>query len=363
MRLTDRLILKEIIPYFFFGIVTFTSLILGIGAVFKILRLAMDYHTGGVVVVQLFFLKLPEVVTYTLPMSTLFSVLLGFNRMSSDLEITAFRSAGISFPRLVAPAVLFSFFVSLFGLIMNDRVVPLSNYHFGRLMMRAQEKGGVNDGGGMSVFFKNMDEGVLNQIVYAASIEGDVMKGVYYEEFNDGRKWREITARRAKWKRNSWTFHSGKRYEFDETGELTNIVKFKKMDIILLLSPAELVQTQKEPGSLTLRELRERIAFLKKEKIKERDLRKLQVDYHAKIAIPFASLTFALIAAPLGLRPVRASSSIGLGLSVMIIFCYYVAQQIFRVMGQGWLNPAAAAWLPDAVLLVLGAWLILRANR
>ena len=73
-------------------------------------------------------------------------------------------------------------------------------------------------------------------------------------------------------------------------------------------------------------------------------------------------LMFALIAAPLGLRPIRASSSIGLGISVIIIFFYYTFQQIFRIMGQGWLEPALAAWLPNLILLALGAMLIKRAN-
>ena len=361
MKLLDRFILKEIVPYFFFGIITFTSLILGIGAVFKILRLAMDYQTGPLVVMQLFLLKLPEVVMYTLPMSALFCVLLVFSRMSSDFEITAFNAAGVCFLRLVVPVLLFAFIVSLLGLFMSDRIVPLSNEMFNRLMNQATGKS--RDEKGRPIFYRDVEGGLAKEEVYAVSLHGDMLREAQYQEFQDGKLKFMIRAAQARWQRNSWSFQSGTRYDYAPNGELRNMVKFEKMDIIFMVSPAELIQQQKEPDSLTLKELNNRILYLKRAKIKERDLRKLQVDFHAKIAIPFASFMFALIAAPLGFHPQRASSSIGLGLSVIIILFYYIIQGTLRVMGQGWLSPPVAAWLPNTILLFLGIWLNAKANK
>lgn len=361
MKILDKVILREIVPNFFFGVLTFTSLIVGVGAVLKFLRLAMDYNTGAIVVAQLFLLKLPEIVTYTLPMSTLFCILLGFSRLSNDLEITALRSAGQSFYRLMAPVVIFAFLVSLAGLIMSDKVVPASNMRFSRIIQK-ETSGNDRSREGMNVFYKNSDGGMLKEMVNANFLHGNSMHEVIYQEFKEGKLWRATLAEEAEWLKHSWKFVNGRRYEFAPTGELKNLVRFERLDIINLLSPAELIQHQKQPDSLSLREMRERIAYLKKENVKEKDVRKLEVDYNAKMAIPFASFMFALIAAPLGLRPIRASSSIGLGISVIIIFFYYAFQQIFRIMGQGWLEPAFAAWVPNLILLTLGVLLIKRAN-
>ncbi|MFH1538143.1 MAG: LptF/LptG family permease [bacterium] len=362
MKILDKVILREIVPNFFFGVLTFTSLIVGVGAVLKFLRLAMDYNTSAIVVAQLFLLKMPEIVTYTLPMSTLFCILLGFSRLSGDLEITAFRSAGQSFYRLMVPVTIFAFLISLAGLIMSDKVVPASNERFSRIIQK-ETSGGDKKREGMNVFYKNSDDGELKEIVYANSLHGNNMDEVLYQEYREGRLWRATMAEEAEWLKHSWKFVNGRRYEFAPSGELKNVVRFEELHIIILMSPAELIQHQKQPDSLSLREMRERIAYLKRENVMERDVRKLQVDYHAKMAIPFASFMFALIAAPLGLRPIRAGTSIGLGISVIIIFFYYALQQIFRILGQGWLEPALAAWLPNLILLALGAMLIKRANR
>ena len=39
---------------------------------------------------------------------------------------------------------------------------------------------------------------------------------------------------------------------------------------------------------------------------------------------------------------------------VLIIFAYYISQQFFRGLGQGFLNPMLAAWLPNLVFLTVG---------
>ncbi|MNY81000.1 putative permease YjgP/YjgQ family protein [compost metagenome] len=71
-----------------------------------------------------------------------------------------------------------------------------------------------------------------------------------------------------------------------------------------------------------------------------------------------------LVGAPLGLRPNRSSSSIGLGLSILIIFVYYVAMFTFMALGQsGHLPPVLAAWMPNILGATLGLGLIARAAR
>lgn len=362
MKIVDRVIIREIVPSFFFGVLTFTSLIVGVGVVFKMLRLAMDYNTSAVVVAQLFLLKLPEIVAYTLPMSTLFCILLGFSRMSNDLEVISFRGAGLSFLRLMAPVTAFAFLVSLTGVIMADRIVPMSNDRFAAILQReTSEKNDKKEG--TNVFYKDSEGGMMRMMVHADHFRGRMMKNVQYEEYEQGRIARITFAEQAEWQKHSWEFLRGERYEFSPNHELKNVVKFEKLNIITMISPVELVQSQKQPDSLSLAEMRERIDFMRQEHAPERDIRKLEVDYHSKVSIPFASLMFALIAAPLGLSPVRASSSIGLGISVIIIFFYYAFQQIFRIMGQGWMSPAAAAWVPNLILLAVGALLIRKANR
>ena len=60
------------------------------------------------------------------------------------------------------------------------------------------------------------------------------------------------------------------------------------------------------------------------------------VDLNNKLSIPFTSMLFALIGTPLGLRRLRGGAAVGLGVSILIIFCYYVLWHGMTVLGFPW---------------------------
>ena len=78
----------------------------------------------------------------------------------------------------------------------------------------------------------------------------------------------------------------------------------------------------------------------------------------------FASLVFVLVGAPMGLKPNRSSSGIGLGVSILVIFIYYILMFVCMAMGQIGAVPAvAAAWLPNLVAGAIGVGLLVRQAR
>ena len=80
--------------------------------------------------------------------------------------------------------------------------------------------------------------------------------------------------------------------------------------------------------------------------------------------MPFACLIFALIGVPLGIQTQRSSSSIGLGISVVIIFTYYAIMSTTMALGQGGTLPApVAVWIPNILGLAGGIYLVLRAAK
>ena len=85
---------------------------------------------------------------------------------------------------------------------------------------------------------------------------------------------------------------------------------------------------------------------------------------YQRVTIPMASLVFAVIGTPLGLQPQRSSSSIGLGLSIIIIFIYYTIMTLTTAIGQGGvISPFLAAWVPNIVGLLVGAYLMRRVSK
>jgi lipopolysaccharide export system permease protein len=73
-------------------------------------------------------------------------------------------------------------------------------------------------------------------------------------------------------------------------------------------------------------------------------------------------MVFALIGTPLGLRRLRGGAAVGLGVSILIIFCYYVLWHGTAVLGDnGQLPPLLASWLANMVGLGVGGVLVVRA--
>ena len=60
----------------------------------------------------------------------------------------------------------------------------------------------------------------------------------------------------------------------------------------------------------------------------------------------------------------EAVTSIGLGLSIIIIFIYYTIMTLTTALGQGGAIPAVlAAWTPNLIGLAAGVYLIRRASQ
>ena len=367
MKHIDRFLCRQLLPVFFLGIMAFTALILGVGGIYKMIRIAEDNNVNITVVVTAFVFKLPEIVTYTLPMATLFCILLVFNRMSSDLEITACRAGGVSFVRLLAPAVAFAFGVSLFALFMNDRAVPAANARFNQLIEKVKSRGAFELS---NTFLKEEDDqGNLTRAILVSQIQGRRLQRVLIQEFEDNRPLQVVFAEQAYATRgNKLILHEVEIYQAhrDAQGkarDFTIVNTRDTMEIELMRSFQDMMKQQKQSEEMTIRELRQEIEVMKAQGVEKHIIGKKSVDFHGKLAIPFASLAFALIAAPLALQPQRASSSVGLGVSVIIIFFYYMFQQLFRGLGGSLMNPALAAWMPNVIVFAIGLFLCARAER
>ncbi|MEO0853694.1 MAG: LptF/LptG family permease, partial [Cyanobacteria bacterium J06648_11] len=203
------------------------------------------------------------------------------------------------------------------------------------------------------------------RLFYARRFNGEAMQGLTVLDFSQGALDQIVLARSAQWvpEENAWLFEDGTNYIVDADGTYRNILQFDRQEIALSRAPLDLASTVRDADEMNIRELKRYIDVIQTSG-DEQEVRKLRVRLYEKYSIPFVCLTFALVGAPLGLRPQRTSSSIGLGLSVLIIFGYYLAMFISQAMGQvGALGPAVAAWLPNAIGFAVGGVLVYRASQ
>ncbi|MBI3396327.1 MAG: LptF/LptG family permease [Spirochaetia bacterium] len=126
----DRYVFVEIMVPFFVAVLFWTTLFMVVvlkdivGELFgKSIEL---YKILGYIVYLL-----GEKITQTFPISCLFAGILAAGRLSGDSEITAMRSAGISFPRIYGIFISFGFFATMLAATMD--------FYYGPLCSRARE--------------------------------------------------------------------------------------------------------------------------------------------------------------------------------------------------------------------------------
>ena len=95
-----------------------------------------------------------------------------------------------------------------------------------------------------------------------------------------------------------------------------------------------------------------------------RQVRRLEVEYHKKLSIPFACVIFVLVGAPIGMRTGRGGIGIGAGTGILFFLIYY----LFLVGGEqlgdrGLVTPFWAMWTPNVGFGGLGLFLTLAVSR
>jgi len=356
IKTIDRYIFKELLEPFIFGLGAFTAILSASMIMFELVRAVVLKGMPIFVAMQIFIYKLPGIVIYIFPMATLLAALLAFSRLSGESEITAFKASGISLYRLIIPVLFFGALVSFVNLTFSEIVVPQANKAAKELLVttvtQAQPKMQKN------VFLPELERGVLKRIFYADTMQGDAMQDVILQEFQNGRLTQIVTAKTASWAKgsNEWVFKDGIIYLLSEAGDYKHLVRFAEQSIAVKYSPADFYIGDKNPEEMTMKELSEFITLKEKMGVEITDFK---IQLSMKSALPFASLVFAFLGAPLGIARRRTSSSIGLGLSILVIFFYYIVTFITIAVGElRIVSPFLAAWLPNFITGGVG-WYIL----
>lgn len=363
-RILFTYLLKELMGPFIFGVAAFTAILVAGSALFEIIRLISQYHISMVTAGALLLLKLPGIVFYTFPMSMLLASLLSMGRLSGDSEIVAMKSGGISIITIMIPFVLIGFIVSIATVVLNEKLVPVANWKAKEMVYEISHKKKM-DTTAYNIIYKELDKnGALSQLFYASSFINGEMQDVTIQQFDQGKLSRIVRATRAKWQDEKWVFENGNIYMINTDGETIQSVHFATYTLNISKAPLKLAESNKEPLEMTYKELSEYIDLVKASEGREGKVNQLEVQLYQKIAIPFASLVFVLIGGPLGLRPQRSSSSIGLGISILLIFIYYVILFVSASLGEsGVIMPLLAAWIPNLIVGGIGVWLIWRQSR
>src|SRR5262249_54371651 len=135
VRVLDRYLIAELISPFCFGLALFTFFLI-IDRIYHLTELVVTKGVPFHLVMQLLVFMMPSFLAHTLPMALLVAVLLAGGRLAGDLEIIAFKAAGVSVLRLFRPVVIGAVVVTAATALLTLVVNPLANEEFQRQLFR-----------------------------------------------------------------------------------------------------------------------------------------------------------------------------------------------------------------------------------
>ena len=369
MKLIDKQIVRELAGPFAFGVAAFTSVFFAGSYLLKLTTWIMEGMPLGTAV-EIVILYLPSVLVYTLPMATLLAVLLGVGRLSGESEMVALFAGGVSLYRVMVPIAWIGVLVTLCSITLNEVIAPRANLKNQTLQAAALKQAGVGDPP-----FTVVDEGTnsLVRVGGGMDVRTGVLRDVTITQFARMAPKTIWYADRAQWSgvndaehRYRWRLISGWCQTLGDSSpayEAFSDTRTKELEI--RKTPDQLSLYQKDPEQMSFAELSQFVEYLRRHPDRTREkIRELDVDRWNKLAFPISSLVFAMLAAPLAIRPQRSASSVGMGLSILVIFIYWMVWRYTSSLAiEGSLAPCVGAFLGDFLGIIAAMALLRRAAK
>tara|TARA_Y100000589_G_scaffold60931_1_gene51947 strand:- start:448 stop:1629 length:1182 start_codon:yes stop_codon:yes gene_type:complete len=374
--LIDRWLLGQLLPPMLFAIGAFTAVSLSVGIMFDLVRKIVEFGLPLQIALKILILKLPGFLVLSFPMSMLLATLLAFGKLSSNSELLALKSLGVANRRIVVPAIVLSIFMTFLTFTFNDSLVPISNRVAENTLRESLGKA-IGSEEGKHIMFSRYGSQIypsnevtksqenLTHIFYAKYFRNNFMEEVTLIDFSRIGFEQILKAEKAEYdqRKNLWKFYKGRLIITKDNGE-TSSVNFTTYQYPLGEGPLQLAKVPSDANDMTVRQaINAEELYMKAGNIKE--ARRMRVRIQEKFTLPSACIVFGLIGSSFGIRSIsRSSKSQGFGISVLMIFGYYVLSFFSSSLGvKGVLNPLLAAWLPVFLSISLAIFLLRKASR
>jgi lipopolysaccharide export system permease protein len=351
-----RYLLRETTLHLLLGLALFGVVLASAGLLQRLDDL-VAVGAGPATLLRVSAIILPSYLTYAVSTALLFAVLAVLIRLSTDGEIVAMGAAGISPYRLLPPVLLLALSTSAIAAYVAFELEPRSHYEMRALLRSALSSASVLEPGRV----RNVSDG---RTIYVDAIGDETCpyRGIFLSDFTNPTRPYYISASCASTVPSKDA--AGLMLDLQE-GTLhlatADDESYRKADFAhgsIELDMSRILFQPKRPKQHTLSEL------LEPDVRARLGASAVDNEIQRRLALPFASLLLALLAVPLGIRPLRTGRSAGLigALAVTALYwCSFTAG--LAASEAGWLPAWIAAWAPNAIALVLALVLLRRTAR
>ncbi|MDD4870535.1 MAG: LptF/LptG family permease [Kiritimatiellae bacterium] len=344
-------------------IVTF---VISMGVIFRV----TDLLARGIswrAVLNMYLCGIPVALTFSMPVSALTASLLVFGRLSADAETAAMKACGISMWQIVAMPLVLSLIMMSVCLYLSDELAPLGHYR-SRQIMRELGSGSA---------LQLLDEGRFIQdfngfILFIGKKRKERVFNVRIYDLRDKRFKREIQAK--------WGLVSADPNTKEVVLDLysVRINRFSKDSPFPVFCEKWPLKIGNPLGNRTYKKSENDLTFLgliegmRNPAVsypnlnpvdQQRQKMAFAVELNKRIVLAVSCFAFVLLGIPLGVTAQRKESSTGIGISLFLVFNFY----LFVIIAESIANkpefrPDLIIWMPVVIAVALGSYLVERTN-
>jgi lipopolysaccharide export system permease protein len=354
-------ILKEILPIFFIGLMTFTIILL-MDKILKLIELVVNRGGSLSNILMLFLFISPSFLIITIPVSVLLGTLLTFGRLSSDSEITAFKASGVSLYQLFFPISVFAFATFLLSSFLVFYALPWGNRGFKATLYRL-----VQSKADIEIKERVFNDAFSGLVVYVdrVPLQGNHMEGILIYDQREKGKSNTILAKEGFIVNNPESqeiilrLRNGDIHRFEPEAHTFQKITFGTYDLKLELAKTfAAIEKKLKDWEMSIDDIRKKMEETKRT---GGNTTPYEIELHKRYAIPFTCIVFALIGVPLGIQPHRSGRSYGFILSIFILIAYYVSLTASEILAARKIIPAfSAGWAPNLLFSGLGIYLLVK---
>jgi LPS export ABC transporter permease LptF/LPS export ABC transporter permease LptG len=361
MRILTRYILKEVFSHSLLGLLVFTFVIF-IRQLGNLLELVVRHNVPLRDMATLFLLPVPSILMMTIPLAVMVGTLIGLSRMAADGEVIAARASGIGMSAFIRPVMLLALTGWAVTLWMGLFIAPQAMRKMNRM-----ETGLTASQAPYEIQPRVFNEQFPNMLLYLEDVTGSraSWRGVFIADTKERDQVKVTLAESGvlvnEPARNRFVLHleQGTTHEYDPASpEQYSVASFTATEIPIAADQgAAGADVRRTPPYLSFKQLlasthqpRERQAAL--------------VELHYRFALPVAAIVLALVGIPLGMSTRKGGKSLGVLLSLLLFFVYYILMAFgLSFAKQGRVSPVIGLWLANVLFALTGIVMLVQMRR
>ena len=286
---------------------------------------------------------------FLFPIFVFLSVIWFTSKLSSNSEITAILSSGISFNRFLRPFIISATIIFLVSAFSGMFIVPEKNKSFNEFQYKYLSKNKKDRN--LSNLYKQISD---DEYIYVSSYNPtrNQAYNFSYELFNDNKLIEKITSRNIRWVEEDSVFRLTDYFKRSYIKNNELIESRRIYDTLFNFNMSDLSSLKYQAKALNFFDLNK---FIDEERSSGSPLLNDHLlERNRRLSIPFSVLILTLLAVSVSSFKRRGGIGLNLAFGIALAFVFIFFDKLFSVLViKSDLNAAIGAWAPNFVFLLI----------